>query len=122
MKKKKDERVSNVSNNVNKQNKDYAKVNGGVFVFTKSITVGELAKQLNVGAGDIIKKLFLKGKMVNINQYLDDDTIGELCLEYGYDFKKEQIEASYENGILRIVLPKLKPEEKEAESKKILIK
>ena len=71
MKKKKDERVSNVSNNVNKQNKDYAKVNGGVFVFTKSITVGELAKQLNVGAGDIIKKLFLKGKMVNINQYLD---------------------------------------------------
>lgn len=91
MKKKKDERVSNVSNNVNKQNKDYAKVNGGVFVFTKSITVGELAKQLNVGAGDIIKKLFLKGKMVNINQYLDDDTIGELCLEYGYDFKKEEL-------------------------------
>ena len=40
----------------------------------------------------------------------------------GYDFKKEQIEASYENGILRIVLPKLKLEEKEAESKKILIK
>ena len=40
----------------------------------------------------------------------------------GYDFKKEQIEASYENGILSIVLPKLKPEEKEAESKKILIK
>lgn len=91
MKKKKDERVSNVSNNVNKQNKDYAKVNGGVFVFTKSITVGELAKQLNVGAGDIIKKLFLKRKMVNINQYLDDDTIGELCLEYGYDFKKEEL-------------------------------
>ncbi len=91
MKKKKDERVSNVSNNVSKQNKDYAKVNGGVFVFTKSITVGELAKQLNVGAGDIIKKLFLKGKMVNINQYLDDDTIGELCLEYGYDFKKEEL-------------------------------
>lgn len=91
MKKKKDERVSNVSNNVNKQNKDYAKVNGGVFVFTKSITVGELAKQLNVAAGDIIKKLFLKGKMVNINQYLDDDTIGELCLEYGYDFKKEEL-------------------------------
>ena len=40
----------------------------------------------------------------------------------GKEKKKEQIEASYENGILRIVLPKLKPEEKEAESKKILIK
>ncbi|HBS10891.1 MAG TPA: translation initiation factor IF-2 [Firmicutes bacterium] len=91
MKKKNDERVSNISTNSGKQNKDYAKINGGVFVFTKSITVGELAKQLNVSAGDIIKKLFLKGKMVNINQYLDDDTIGELCLEYGYDFKKEEI-------------------------------
>lgn len=89
--KKKDERISNVEY-TNKSNKDYAKVNkGGVFVFTKSITVGELAKELNVGVGDIIKKLFLKNKMVTINQYLDDETIGELCLEFGYDFKKEEI-------------------------------
>ncbi len=89
--KKKDERISNVEY-TNKPNKDYAKVNkGGVFVFTKSITVGELAKKLNVGVGDIIKKLFLKNKMVTINQYLDDETIGELCLEFGYDFKKEEI-------------------------------
>ena len=89
--KKKDERISNVEY-TNKPNKDYAKVNkGGVFVFTKSITVGELAKELNVGVGDIIKKLFLKNKMVTINQYLDDETIGELCLEFGYDFKKEEI-------------------------------
>ncbi len=91
MKKKNDERVSNIKQVDSKSNKDYAKVNGGVFVFTKSITVGELAKSLNVSASDIIKKLFLKGKMVNINQYLDDDTIGELCLEFGYDFKKEEI-------------------------------
>lgn len=89
--KKKDERISNVEF-TNKQSKDYAKVNkGGVFVFTKSITVGELAKELNVGVGDIIKKLFLKNKMVTINQYLDDETIGELCLEFGYDFKKEEV-------------------------------
>ena len=89
--KKRDDRISNVERN-NKPNKDYAKVNkGGVFVFTKSITVGELAKQLNVGAGDIIKKLFLKGKMITINHYLDDETIGELCLEFGYDFKKEEL-------------------------------
>lgn len=67
------------------------KVNNGVFVFTKSLTVGELAKQLNVNPSDIIKKLFLQKKLVTINQYLDDDTIGELCLEYGYDFKKEEI-------------------------------
>ena len=91
MKKKNDERISNVKQNDNKANKDYAKVNSGVFVFTKSITVGELAKKLEVNASDIIKKLFMQGKMVNINQYLDDDTIGEICLEYGFDFKKEEI-------------------------------
>ena len=84
------ERESNIPiKKVNKANLN--KVNNGVFVFTKSLTVGELAKQLNVNASDIIKKLFMQKKLVTINQYLDDDTIGELCLEYGYDFKKEEI-------------------------------
>ena len=78
----------------NKQNKPQNKVNNGVFVFSKSLTVGELAKELNVQASDIIKKLFMQKKLVTINQYLDDDTIGELCLEYGYDFKKEEIIAA----------------------------
>ena len=67
------------------------KVNNGVFVFTKSLTVGELAKELNVNASDIIKKLFLQKKLVTINNYLDDETIGEICLEFGYDFKKQEI-------------------------------
>ena len=84
------ERDSNIpTKKVNKANLN--KVNNGVFIFTKSLTVGELAKQLNVNASDIIKKLFMQKKLVTINQYLDDDTIGELCLEYGYDFKKEEI-------------------------------
>ena len=84
------ERESNIpTKKVNKTNLN--KVNNGVFVFTKSLTVGELAKQLNVNASDIIKKLFMQKKLVTINQYLDDDTIGELCLEFGYDFKKEEI-------------------------------
>ena len=67
------------------------KVNNGVFVFTKSLTVGELAKELNINASEIIKKLFLQKKLVTINNYLDDDTIGEICLEFGYDFKKQEI-------------------------------
>lgn len=84
------ERESNIpSKKVNKGN--FNKVNNGVFVFTKSLTVGELAKQLNINASDIIKKLFMQKKLVTINQYLDDETIGELCLEFGYDFKKEEI-------------------------------
>ena len=66
MKRRDDERISNVERNKT-GGKDYAKVNkGGVFVFTKSITVGELARQLHVGVADIIKKLFLKVYMVTI--------------------------------------------------------
>ena len=68
------------------------KVNGGVFVYTGSITVSELSKQLGLNASDIIKYLFLNKKMmVTINSQLDDEVIGELCLNYGYDFKKEKV-------------------------------
>ena len=68
------------------------KVNNGVFVFTRSMPVGELAKELNVPVNDIIKFLFLEKKMmVTINQTLDDETIGLICLQFGYDFKKEKI-------------------------------
>ena len=84
------ERETNVPQK-EQRTKDYAKVNNGVFVYTTSLSVGELAKKLNVQPSDIIKKLFIRKKLVTINQYLDDETIGELCLEYGYDFKKEEI-------------------------------
>lgn len=73
------------------QQQNLNKINNGVFVFTRSLTVGELAKELNINASEIIKKLFLQKKLVTINQYLDDETIGEICLEFGYDFKKEEI-------------------------------
>jgi translation initiation factor IF-2 len=75
-----------------KKNVATPKVNGGVFTYTGSISVNELAKQLGQNATDIIKYLFLKKNiMVNINSTLDDEIIGELCLNYGYDFKKEKI-------------------------------
>jgi len=90
MKKNESERAINVPQKEQK-NRDYAKVHNGVFVYTTSLTVGELAKKLNVQPSDLIRRLFMKKKLVNINQYLDDDTIGELCLELGFDFKKEEI-------------------------------
>ncbi len=83
-------RVSNFT--PNKGKKEAApKVNGGVFVYSKPLSVGELSKAIAVPANDIIKTLFMQGKMVNINQLLDDETIGTVCLEFGYDFKKEKI-------------------------------
>ena len=70
---------------------DYAKVNGGVFVYSRPLSVAELSKAINVPTPAIIKFLFMQGKAVTINQLLDDETIGTICLEYDYDFKKEKI-------------------------------
>ena len=84
-------RVSNFTPGGNRKREDYAVVNGGVFVYTKPISVAELSKAINVPIPAIIKFLFMQGKTVTINQILDDETIGEICLEYNYDFKKEKI-------------------------------
>lgn len=40
----------------------------------------------------------------------------------GEDVKEEDIDATYENGVLKIIVPKFKPEEKVVEPKKINIK
>lgn len=85
-------RESNVITKKEKRN-ETNKVNGGVFVFTKSLSVGELAKQLNIIPSEIIKYFFLNKRLVTINQYLNDDEIGEICLQFGYDFKKEEVVA-----------------------------
>ena len=82
-------RVSNFQERPSNKKAEYAKVNGGVFVYSKPLSVGELAKAINVPAPAIIKFLFLQGKAVTINQVLDDDLIGTVCLEFNYDFKKE---------------------------------
>ena len=93
------------SNNNNRQNtqqrvsnfaprkpgkEEFAKVNGGVFVYSRPLTVAELSKAINVPTPAIIKFLFMQGKAVTINQLLDDETIGTICLEYDYDFRKEK--------------------------------
>ncbi|MCF0112988.1 MAG: translation initiation factor IF-2 N-terminal domain-containing protein, partial [Bacilli bacterium] len=74
-----------------KRKEEFAKVNGGVFVYSKPLSVADLGKAINVPATSIIKFLFLQGKAVTINQVLDDEMIGTVCLEFGYDFKKEKI-------------------------------
>ena len=84
-------RVSNFSSNGPRKKDDYAVVNGGVFVYTKPLSVAELSKAINVPSPAIIKFLFMQGKSMTINQILDDETIGEICLEFNYDFKKEKI-------------------------------
>ena len=81
-------REVNVSTKV-KTDKSKTKVNGGVFIYTGAISVSELSTALNISSSEIIKYLFLKGKMITINSILDDELIGEICLEFGYDFQKK---------------------------------
>jgi translation initiation factor IF-2 len=50
----------------------------------ESITVGELARQMSMKAGDVIAKLIDLGIMATINQAVDNDTAGIIASEYGY--------------------------------------
>ena len=88
---KRDFRRSNIPNGGYNKKQENVKVNNGVFVYNRALTVGELANELKINAAEIIKFLFLNKKMVTINQTLDDDTIGLICLQFGYDFRKEKL-------------------------------
>ncbi len=93
-KKKTNSRMSNIARqDANHKNRGPVnKVNGGVFIYSGNLSVSELAKQLSLSSSEIIKYLFIEKKMmVNINSQLDDDAIGEICLNWGYDFKKEKV-------------------------------
>ncbi len=91
-------RINNVEHVPSDKKKTFAKVNGGVFVYSKPLSVSELSEAINVPVPNIIKFLFLQGKAVTINHVLDDEMIGTVCLEFGYDFKKEKVvdEAHFE--------------------------
>ncbi len=104
------QRETNVSTKIT-SDKTRTKVNGGKFVYTGAISTGELAKTLNIPLGDIIKFLFLQGKMVTINTILDDELIGLVCLEFGYDFEKKEIVAAenFEDLVINDDPSKLKP-------------
>ena len=94
-------RVSNVASTSRQPQKN--KTVGGTFVYKGDITVAELAKELNLPATDIIKFLFVNKKMATINATLDDNTIGEVCLQFGFDFKKEKVVAEEDFEKLEIV-------------------
>ena len=77
-----------------------AEMNKGVDVvtYTDSLTVNELANQVGCTSSEIIKLLFMLGKMVTINSSLDDETIELVCMEFNKEVKKEIVidEADFE--------------------------
>ncbi|WP_339021591.1 translation initiation factor IF-2 [Spiroplasma endosymbiont of Atherix ibis] len=61
----------------------------GIFVYTEPLSIADFAKKLNKGPAEIVKWFFTNGSMVTQNQILSEEQMGELCIEFGYDFKKE---------------------------------
>lgn len=59
--------------------------------YTEGLTVGELAELLKKGASEIIKLLFMLGKLVTINTSMDEELIQLVCLEFNVEAKKEEI-------------------------------
>lgn len=62
-----------------------------VVTYTDTLTVSELATQIGCNASEIIKLLFMIGKMVTINSTLDDETIELVCVEFNKEVKKEKV-------------------------------
>ncbi|MDX2273512.1 MAG: translation initiation factor IF-2 [Cyanobacteriota bacterium] len=58
------------------------------------LTVQELANRMRIAPTEIIKILFLKGLMVNLNQLLDRPTIEVVAKELEYTIEIEQVEST----------------------------
>ena len=54
------------------------------------VTIKELAEALKTPVNALIKKLFLAGKMVNVNSELDFDSASEIALEYNCIAEEEE--------------------------------
>ncbi len=65
--------------------------------YTDGITVGELADKVGRQASDIIKSLFMEGKMVTINSPLDDETVELVCI--GYDIEATKVKEREEDTL-----------------------
>ena len=50
--------------------------------YEEGISVADLAEKLNKNSSDIIKILFMLGKMVTINSALDDENVELVCMNY----------------------------------------
>ncbi len=61
----------------------------GFIVYEDGITVNDLAAKVGQQPAAVIKILFLLGIMVTINTTLSDEQVELICLEYGFECKKE---------------------------------
>ena len=53
-----------------------------IHIFPEKLTIKDLADKMKVQPSVIVKKLFLKGTMVTVNQEIDYDQAEEIALEF----------------------------------------
>ena len=61
-----------------------------VVIYKEGMTIGDIAKALNVSPAELIKKLFILGTMATVNNTLDFDNTEILVSEYGKELKREE--------------------------------
>lgn len=88
---KKNHLISNVSNQRLNKNQVREKLNDGILVYSDSLTVTELAEKIGITPVEVVKCLFKEKIMVNVNTTLTDDLIELVCLNFGYEVKKEKV-------------------------------
>ena len=77
--------------NIKKRLQDNAaKLENNTLIYSEPLTVSQFCEIIDIPANKIIQKAFLEGKMLTINTFLSDEELGELCIENGFDFKKNQ--------------------------------
>ena len=69
-------------------NKNSENIN--IVLYKENMTIGELATNLGINSGEIIKKLFNLGVMATINQAISFENAEILVLEYGKELKREE--------------------------------
>ena len=65
--------------------------NNSDLFYKENMTIGDLAKVLDVPASELIKKLFMLGILATINNKIDFDNASLLASEYGKELKIEQV-------------------------------
>ena len=64
--------------------------NENVVLYKENMTIAELATALNVGSGELIKKLFSLGVMATINNAITFENAEILVLDYNKELKREE--------------------------------
>ncbi|MGD0074100.1 MAG: translation initiation factor IF-2 [Candidatus Binataceae bacterium] len=67
---------------------------------SEGVTVGDLARNMGVKAGELIRKLMTMGVMSTMNQVLDPDTAALIANEFGYNVENVafDVESAIEEG------------------------